>query len=208
MTCWPRTWARAKVDDLMSQDWLGLQRGTPRDDLRDAIPQLGLDYRLMTQYTSFVAVEETTIVEGGKPRRIEVPVEMPEGVSYEGVYGREVGPQPVMLAKRAFALPAAVGGFAGQRAEAVNDARTLPAQSQADSGIEDFAEARGVTTGRVTVLLWISDTSEQTLAKLKALGVEVLAKPRSGKVLMVRVAAEKLQAIAAMAEVKYIAPGS
>lgn len=41
----------------------------------------------MTQFTSFVAVEEMTITEGGQPRRVDVPVEMPEGVSYEGVFG-------------------------------------------------------------------------------------------------------------------------
>ena len=89
-------WARTKVEDLMSQDWLGTYRNTPRQpDLRDAIQQLGLNYRLMTQYTSFVAVEETTIVEGGKPRIIDVPVEMPEGVSYEGIYGRgDAQPMP------------------------------------------------------------------------------------------------------------------
>ena len=42
----------------------------------------------MTQFTSFVAVEEQIVTEGGKPRRVEVPVEMPEGVSYEGVFGQ------------------------------------------------------------------------------------------------------------------------
>ena len=43
----------------------------------------------MTQFTSFVAVEEKTVTEGGAPRRVEVPVEMPEGMSYEGVFGKD-----------------------------------------------------------------------------------------------------------------------
>jgi Ca-activated chloride channel family protein len=81
-------WASARIDDLMSQDWQGAQNGTMRKDLREAITQLGLDYRLMTQFTSFVEVEERTVTEGGQPRRIDVPVEMPDGVSYEGVFGR------------------------------------------------------------------------------------------------------------------------
>ncbi len=34
----------------------------------------------MTQFTSFVAVEEMIVTDGGQPRRIDVPVEMPEGV--------------------------------------------------------------------------------------------------------------------------------
>ena len=53
------------------------------------LTQLGLDYRLMTQFTSFVAVEEMTVTDGGQPRRVEVPVEMPEGVSHDGVFGTE-----------------------------------------------------------------------------------------------------------------------
>jgi len=80
-------WARTRIDDLMSQDYSGIQNGNPKEDLKEAITQLGLEYRLMTQFTSFVAVEEMTVTEGGQPRRVDVPVEMPEGVSYEGVFG-------------------------------------------------------------------------------------------------------------------------
>jgi Ca-activated chloride channel family protein len=82
-------WARTRIDDLMSQDYSGMQRGAMKPEVREAITQLGLEYRLMTQFTSFVAVEETIVTEGGQPRRIDVPVEMPEGVSYEGVFGEK-----------------------------------------------------------------------------------------------------------------------
>jgi hypothetical protein len=33
----------------------------------------------MTQFTSFVAVEEMVVTDGGQPRRIDVPVEVPQG---------------------------------------------------------------------------------------------------------------------------------
>src|SRR5215468_6773498 len=82
-------WARTRIDDLMSQDYAGIQNDDPQPDVREAITQLGLEYRLMTQFTSFVAVEEMTVTDGGQPRRIDVPVEMPEGVSHEGVFGDE-----------------------------------------------------------------------------------------------------------------------
>ncbi|HWS89487.1 MAG TPA: TonB family protein [Pyrinomonadaceae bacterium] len=78
-------WARRRVDDLMSEDYAGMQTGEPRYDLREEIAGLGLEYRLLTQFTSFVAVEETTVTDGGKPRRIDVPVEVPEGVNPEKV---------------------------------------------------------------------------------------------------------------------------
>lgn len=84
-------WARARIADLMSQDYQGIQSGNPKGEIREAITQFGIDFRLMTQYTSFVAVEEMIVTDGGKPRRIEVPVEMPEGVSHEGVFGDSRG---------------------------------------------------------------------------------------------------------------------
>jgi Ca-activated chloride channel homolog len=82
-------WARRKIDDLMSQDWAGLQTGNMKPALQKEITQLGLDYHLMTQFTSFVAVEERVVTKDGQPQRVEVPVEMPEGVSYDGVFGDE-----------------------------------------------------------------------------------------------------------------------
>ena len=81
-------WARTRVDELMSQDFKGAQQGIMREDVKQAITQLGLDYRLMTQFTSFVAVEEMVVTDGGQPRRIDVPVEVPEGVNRETAYDR------------------------------------------------------------------------------------------------------------------------
>ncbi len=84
-------WARTRVDDLMSQDLSGAQQGTMKDDVKQNIIQLGLDYRLMTQFTSFVAVEEMIVTDGGQPRRVDVPVEVPEGVNRYAVYGEGRG---------------------------------------------------------------------------------------------------------------------
>lgn len=77
-------WARTRIDDLTSQDY---QNGKP--EIREQITNLGLEYRLLTQFTSFVAVEERVVTDGGQPRKIEVPVELPEGVSREGIFGQE-----------------------------------------------------------------------------------------------------------------------
>jgi Ca-activated chloride channel family protein len=82
-------WARQRIDDLMGQDYNGAQHGAMRPELQETITQLGLEYRLLTQFTSFVAVEEMTITDGGVPRRVDVPVEMPEGVSRQGVFGED-----------------------------------------------------------------------------------------------------------------------
>ena len=60
-----------------------------RPELKEAITGLGLEYRLMTQFTSFVAVEEMIVTDGGQPRRIDVPVEVPEGVNRAMVFREE-----------------------------------------------------------------------------------------------------------------------
>jgi Ca-activated chloride channel family protein len=82
-------WARTRIDDLMSKDYAGIQQNNAHADLKETITQLGLEYRLMTQFTSFVAVEEMVVTDGGQPRRIEVPIEIPEGMSREGVSGED-----------------------------------------------------------------------------------------------------------------------
>lgn len=78
-------WARARIESLMNQDYQGAQVQNIRADLKDTITQLGIEFRLMTQYTSFVAVEEMIITDGGQPRRIDVPVELPPGVNGSAV---------------------------------------------------------------------------------------------------------------------------
>lgn len=80
-------WARTRIDDLMAQDYQGIQSGSVKPEVKDTITNLGLEYRLLTQFTSFVAVEERIVTDGGQPRKIEVPVEMPEGVSRESIFG-------------------------------------------------------------------------------------------------------------------------
>src|SRR6266498_3814832 len=82
-------WARSRIDDLMGQDYNGVQQGTMKPQLQETITNLGLEYRLMTQFTSFVAVEEMIVTDGGQPRRINVPVEVPEGVNRDAISTRD-----------------------------------------------------------------------------------------------------------------------
>jgi Ca-activated chloride channel family protein len=79
-------WARTRIEDLTSQDYAGT-----KEDIKSTITNLGIEYRLLTKYTSFVAVEEQVVTDGGQPRRIEVPVELPEGVSREAIVGNMGG---------------------------------------------------------------------------------------------------------------------
>jgi len=59
----------------------------------------------MTQFTSFVAVEEMIVTDGGQPRRIDVPVEIPEGVSRAaGVGVNEPAPKTISVSEEAQAF--------------------------------------------------------------------------------------------------------
>ena len=55
----------------------------------DRITDLALDYQIMSRYTSFVAVSEEVRNVDGQLVTVEVPVNMPDGVSYDGVFGSE-----------------------------------------------------------------------------------------------------------------------
>jgi Ca-activated chloride channel homolog len=123
-------WARERIAWLMDQNWLGAQQGKPDADIKGAVTELGLTYSLVTQYTSFVAVEERVITEGGKPKTVQVPVEMPDGVSYEGVFGEE---EERMMAGAA--LGSVRGARMAQAPRAAARGRVLEKRSAADSAV-------------------------------------------------------------------------
>jgi Ca-activated chloride channel family protein len=140
-------WARSKVDDLMGQDWMGLQRGNPKAEIREEIIRVALKHRIMTQFTSFVAVEETVVTVGGKPTKVAVPVEMPEGVSYEGVFGEQssgMTPTAMMGARRFLASPApASRRKAGQRQLSMGGNYGRVLQGLPSASAEARAERKG-----------------------------------------------------------------
>lgn len=70
-----RLWARSKVQFLEEEGWIGMRPDAPK-----RITELGLDYELVTPYTSFIAIDESRIVGDGNPTKIVQPVEIPEGV--------------------------------------------------------------------------------------------------------------------------------
>jgi Ca-activated chloride channel family protein len=80
-------WARAKVDRLQSEDYAGIQSGNLNKEIKDEIIQTALEHHIMTNYTSFVAVEEKTVTKDGVSKTVTVPVELPDGVDREAIFG-------------------------------------------------------------------------------------------------------------------------
>ncbi|MBD1807715.1 after-VIT domain-containing protein [Microcoleus sp. FACHB-SPT15] len=76
-------WGRARIKYLMQQ-MFGYETKTGVE----AVTNTALMYQLLSQYTAFVAVSDDVRVD---PEResisMQVPVEMPQGVSYQGIFG-------------------------------------------------------------------------------------------------------------------------
>lgn len=82
-------WARAKVDFLTSQDFIRANYGETPKEIKDEIIATALAHHIMTDYTSFVAVEERVVTKGGESKTIVVPAELPDGVSRENTVGED-----------------------------------------------------------------------------------------------------------------------
>jgi Ca-activated chloride channel family protein len=174
----PALWARTKI-------------GTLRDAA--AITELGLAYRLMTQYTSFVAVEEGTVSERGG-RLIEVPAEMPDGVSHDQVM-----------------LRSAPMGSGRPRAEYVESRKLMePAAPEAEAGakVDPLLDAKVRQMGpqeKIGVRVYLTDGSAATLAALQKAGLVVAAQPGGGLMVTGEIAAGRLGELIRLGAVKRVA---
>lgn len=218
-------WARAKVEHLDGENISEADRAE--------ITRLGLKYRLMTQYTSFVAVEEKVVNEGGVMKRVDVPLELPHGVSHEGIYGKQAemgmaAPQaasPMFLRKslpmgRGAMLssvpvpppPSKIADTANRPAEPAQAATNLDPQlaavvMQVRSGVP----ARSITGyafvngGKASVKIYLDAANPATLAALKQLGLEVVT-TKPGNLVIGKIAVEKLEALAKMPGVAFVSP--
>ena len=79
-------WARRRIDTLTD----ATENGAGVDQ-QAQIVELALKFKLITAYTSFVAVEKQLKVDTRTPlAQMLVPNELPEGVSYKGIFAEEV----------------------------------------------------------------------------------------------------------------------
>lgn len=76
-------WARAHIKELTNE--MFVYETTAKVE---AVTDIALTYQLLSQYTAFVAVsEEVRVNPNGESIKVEVPVEMPEAVSHEAIFG-------------------------------------------------------------------------------------------------------------------------
>ena len=152
-----KIWARHKVEDLMSQDWNCIQSGN--SVYKAQIIQVGLEHSLATQFTSFVAVEERTVVSDGKPVKVEVPVELPESVSPLAVPGGQGG-EPLYAAK------ASPGAFTYLSRQQSFGPPPPPSPGSASEAVEVSADAPMIDTSSAQVTNTFSGTDLHTAARV------------------------------------------
>jgi hypothetical protein len=230
-------WARTQIGELRLRGWRASDPGSVPDEQREAITRLALRYRLMTEFTSFVAVEERIIVEGGTRRTIQVPVEMPAGVSPEGVFGghadvamRAQHAAGAMLSRMAPASREAAASTQPVRSETVAPAMQAPGSEKdirADQqemraklhvdllaivvcldGGKPASECTAARDGRVRVRLTLAASpSPDVSAVLARLGFALETRAAS-TTLVGTIAADRLEALASLDAVVGIAPAS
>jgi Ca-activated chloride channel family protein len=105
-------WARGRIEELLRVP------GNPTPDSVTAeVTALALTYRLMSPYTSFVAVDDSRVANlSGTVRTIHQALPLPEGVSFAGIFGNE-GPAAMRKADGSVAQPE-------DRVDAVSDEET------------------------------------------------------------------------------------
>ena len=71
-------WARTRIDEV-SMARLKATETEKANALDKQVTNIGLEFGLMTKFTSFVAVEDRVVNQNGTPTTVAVPVERPEG---------------------------------------------------------------------------------------------------------------------------------
>lgn len=78
-------WARHRVEELTDQ-WQEADQNS-QADLRGSIIAFAIRYRLVTRFTSLVAVEQVIANPGGESATVPVPTELPDGMQLDKVFG-------------------------------------------------------------------------------------------------------------------------
>ncbi|MGB5414451.1 MAG: VIT domain-containing protein [Polyangiales bacterium] len=85
-------WARQRISDLSD---FGAALGV--ESVQEEVTALGLRYSLLTNYTSFIAVDETPRNDLGTGEEVKQPLPLPQGVSNYAVGGVTQGSEPHLM---------------------------------------------------------------------------------------------------------------
>ena len=182
-------WGRAKIKDLSNQIL-----AVESKSIVETITQTALNYRLLSAYTAFIAIsEEVRVNPSGEKVRVQVPVELPQGVRYDGIMGSGIAaesaqaqgnvglaaPAPLPMAPRPDAAnqqPITTGGVTGNSNGGIpsnrvaSGRRSVNAPASAPSSSADKKDAALATTLKVIKVTgnWANAQLVALQAKLNA----------------------------------------
>jgi Ca-activated chloride channel family protein len=210
-------WARSRIEDLQSEGYVQMILRNSEDATVSAITDIALDYGLMSQYTSFVAVSPRVVNVGGRQVTIHVPVERADGLTVEQGGNRDMDGSFSSRGRQVFAGGAAAGGMAGKAvSQNQSRAKSLPSEFEAKSERAQSSKkdrftmivARKLRTARgvVSVMIWSSAVDAAALAKLREAGVDVGEVLPGLKLVLGRCQAADLRKVAALGLVEAVDP--
>lgn len=88
-------WARARIDAILTPHLAAVQHGTTPADIRRQVVSLGETFGVLSQFTSFVAIDHRRVTIAGKPRLVRIPIELPDQTAWENYFGADIMFQPV-----------------------------------------------------------------------------------------------------------------
>jgi Ca-activated chloride channel family protein len=222
-------WARKKVDELTRHTFLSQILPESERATEEQIVDVALEFGIMTQFTSFVAVEKRIVNVGGKQRTVAVPVEMADGVSYEGVFGADKravaasmpAPQTGALYRGGAVGGGGAGGYGGSAGKAMENLSFDPTDNsvivRGTGGAEMTPEEKRTfryetrvekqlreTKGKVEIEVWLKKVDKAIVEKLKKLGLSVDFQDEGLRVLIGTCEAKKLIELAQVDEVDRI----
>ncbi len=215
-------WARSRIGELGRLAYESQSEGKIVDPKRE-ITKVALDYGLMSPYTSFVAVEKRVVNVGGHVRTVRVPVEVPDGMSAEGVGQPTLGTRfsssgtngtTLGLAKSGGGRGGGGGGYGGGVGGLSASAAQNKNQSLFGMGEGLYRKPEGAfvpdsllkAKGKVEIQISVSAVSSENLKKLKDLGVKIEDSDKGLKVIFASCDATILKKIAALQFVQRIDP--
>jgi Ca-activated chloride channel family protein len=232
-----KMWARRKLDDMVREDFYAGSAKRRLNEFHEAntqrYEQFAIANGIMSQWTSFVAVEKRVVNIGGRQRTVRVPIEMADGVSYEGIFGatdaskaqfRNYATGNLSLSRTRGG--AAGGGFGGGGAAASGgvlfgypDGLYRPARPMSKEELEVYktqlaqapetkldAKLKDVRTGTLELTVIVFDWPEDWKKQLEALGFVVADSDAHLKVVFGTVDARKLLELAKLKFVLSIRP--
>jgi hypothetical protein len=76
----------------------------------------------------------------------------------------------------------------------------------AKSTVAGADESKFIRGGKAELQIWLTDKSEEAMAKLRELGFEVVLDPKTAKLVIGRLPIEKLPGLAELKFVRFVAP--